>query len=183
MKSALLVFCCLNLAGAAELSANRTVYLVPMSHSLDQFIASRLTRMHVMQVVTDPAKADTIVTDNVGPALQDRLDDLYPPPETEAAKKAKEEKAKEEKAAALKGNTANGPLGPPSIFGDTVNKADTAGNMAVTGHSRGTIFLVDVKSRQVVWSAFERPKSFTPGELDRTAERIVKKLKEDLAAK
>jgi hypothetical protein len=183
MKPAFLLFCCLNLAGAADLSVGRTVYLVPMGHSLDQFIASRLTRMHVMQVVTDPAKADIIVTDNVGQAFEDRLNDLYPPPEAAATKQAPKEQAPKEKAPSPKPNEMSGPIGPPSIFGDTVNKAESTGNMAVTSRSRGTIFLVDVKSRQVVWSAFERPKSFAPGEMDRTAERIVKKLKEDLTPK
>ena len=41
---------------------------MPMGRGLDQFIANRLTRMHVLQVVTDPAKADTIITDQRGPA-------------------------------------------------------------------------------------------------------------------
>ena len=53
--------------------------------------------------------------------------------------------------------------------------------MGITGRGRGTIFLVDVKSRQVFWSAFERPKNSSPHELDQTAERVVKLLKQDLA--
>ena len=68
------------LAAAAELAVGRTVYLMPMGHGLDQFLANRLTRMHVLQVVTDPAKADTIITDQVGAPLGGQLNDLYPPP-------------------------------------------------------------------------------------------------------
>jgi hypothetical protein len=42
--------------------------------------------------------------------------------------------------------------------------------------SRGTIFLVDAKSRQVVWSDFEKPVDTTPEALSREADRITKKL-------
>jgi hypothetical protein len=35
----------------------------------------------------------------------------------------------------------------------------------------------------VLWSAFEKPKNSSPQELDHTAERVVKLLKEDLSAK
>ncbi|HYA17923.1 MAG TPA: hypothetical protein VEF06_10675, partial [Bryobacteraceae bacterium] len=41
---------------------------------------------------------------------------------------------------------------------------------------RGTIFLVDAKSRQVVWSDHEKPVEPTDRELSREAARIVKKL-------
>jgi hypothetical protein len=178
MKWAVSLLCCLNgclnVAAAAELTGARTVYLMPMGHSLDQFIANRLTRMHVLQVVTDPGKADTIFTDQVGAALEDRLKDLYPPPP----------EAKEEKAAPKeKPETPPPNGGRPSLLGDTVNKADKAGSMGVSGRGRGTIFLVDVKSRQVLWSVFEKPKNSSPHELDHTAERVVKQLKQDLSPK
>jgi hypothetical protein len=172
--------CCLSAAAAAELSAGRTVYLMPMGHSLDQFIANRLTRMHVFQVVTDPAKADTIFTDQVGASLEDRLKELYPPPPDPEAKEAAKAKAA---AAKEKADTAQARGGPPSLLGDTVNKADKEGGMGVSGRGRGTLFLVDVKSRQVLWSAFEKPKNSSPNELDHTAERVVKQLKEDLSPK
>jgi len=181
MKSAFLLVCCLGLA-AAELSDRRNVYLLPMGHSLDQFIANRLTRDHVMQVVTDPAKADLVITDQVGEALEDRLKTLYPPPEPPPAP-ATEAKGAKDKAEPSKPKDATAPLAAPSILGDTVNKADKAGSMSLSGRGRGTIFLVDVKSRQVLWSAFERPKNSNPREMDHTAERIVKLLKQDLAPK
>jgi hypothetical protein len=176
----------MNLAAAAELSAGRTVYLMPMGRGLDQFIANRLTRMHVMQVVTDPAKADTVFTDQVGASLEGRLKDLYPPPPDPAAKEAAAEKAAAKEAAAkAKGDKTAAPAsqGLQSLLTDTVNKADSAGSMGVSGRGRGTLFLVDVKSRQVLWSAFEKPKNSSPHELDHTAERVVKLLKEDLSPK
>lgn len=203
MKWAAPLLCCLSLAAAAELTSGRTVYVMPMGHGLDQFIANRITRMHVFQVVTDPAKADTVISDQVGAALEDRLKDLYPPPpepkkvEEKDAKdkdakdkdvKDKDAKAEEtkDKGAPDKEETkakADASGSTPSFLGDTVNKADRPGSMGISGRGKGTIFLVDVKSRQVLWSAFEKPRSSSAGELDRTAERIVKRLKEDLAPK
>jgi hypothetical protein len=182
MKWALSLLCCLsfcfNGAAAAELTGGRTVYLMPMGRGLDQFIANRLTRMHVLQVVTDPAKADIVFTDQVGASLEDKLKDLYPPPPAPEAKEPA--KAKE----ADKGKSDTSPAeGRPSLLAETVNKADQAGGMGVSGRGRGTLFLVDVKSRQVLWSAFEKPRNSSPYELDHTAERVVKRLKEDLAAK
>ena len=189
MKWALSLLCCLNfcVAGAAELTGVRTVYLMPMGHSLDQFIADRLTRMHVLQVVTDPAKADIVITDRVGAGLESRLKDLYPPPPApgvkEAAKEAPKDAAKSNPEPPKAGDAPPGSSGPLAAFGDTSNKVAQAGSMATSGHGRGTIFLVDVKSSQVLWSIFETPKNNTPRALDRTAERIVKQLKLDLAGK
>lgn len=178
MKWVLTLLCCLSGAAAAELTGAHAVYLMPMGHGLDQFIANRLTRMHVLQVVTDPAKADTVLTDQVGAPLEDRLKDLYPPPpDPEAKEKAAAAKEKAEKPG------AGAAQGPPSLLGDTVNKADKAGSMGVSGRGRGTIFLVDVKSRQVLWSFFDKPRNSNPGELDHTAGRVVKQLKEDLSGK
>jgi hypothetical protein len=52
-----------------ELSRVHTVYIVGMSNSLDQFLASRLTSSDVLWVVLDPAKADAVLTD--------KLDDTF----------------------------------------------------------------------------------------------------------
>jgi hypothetical protein len=190
MKWLVSLLCGLNFflggAAAAELAGARTVYLMPMGHGFDQFIANRLIRMHVLQVVTDPAKADTVITDEVGATLEGRLEDLYPPPpdpEAVAAAKAKKEAAAKERAEKAEKQPGSVNQPPPSILGDTVNKADRAGTMGVSGRGRGTIFLVDVKSRQVLWSVFDKPKSSNPHELDRTAERVVKLLKGDLSPK
>jgi len=167
MKWALSLLC-LSVACAAELTPSHSVYVLSMNHSLDQFIANRLARTHTIQVVTDPAKADAVLSDHVGEALETKLDDLYPPPD-----KPKHAKADKD---APKGS-------PQSMFGDTANQAEKQGNMAIAGHSRGTVFLVDVHSRQVLWSDFDPPKNTTPHELDRTAGRIVKRLTEDLLPK
>lgn len=75
------------IAGAAaggEIADVKTVYVLPMSNALDQFLAIRLTTGNVLQVVTDPQKADAILTDHLGAGLDKQLDNLYgaktPPP-------------------------------------------------------------------------------------------------------
>jgi hypothetical protein len=141
--------------------------------------------MHVLQVVADPAKADIVFTDQVGAALEDKLKELNPPPpDPDAEKKAekKREAAKEREAAKAKAGDST-PAPPPSLLGETVNKADKAGTMGAYGRGKGTIFLVDVKSGQVLWSMFEKPKNSSPHELDHTAQRVVKQLKEDITPK
>ena len=42
---------------------------------------------------------------------------------------------------------------------------------------KGTVFLVDRASGNVVWSAYEPPRNSAPDELDRAARRIVEQLK------
>jgi hypothetical protein len=51
------------------------------------------------------------------------------------------------------------------------------------GRGKGTVFLVDLKSRQVVWSGYEGRIGSTPGLLDRTAVRIVQQIKKQQKGK
>jgi hypothetical protein len=127
----------------------RQVYILPMAGGLDQYLATWLTREHVMQVVTDPKAADVILTDRIGEGFEQKLRELYP-----------EEKKK--KDADDKTPTESGSGAPHSGFR--------------TSGSRGTLFLVDTKSRQVVWSDYEKPVEPSDAHLNREAERIVKKL-------
>jgi hypothetical protein len=63
-------------ASGADLSAVKTVYLVPMPNGLDQYLAVRLTTGRVLQVVTDLNKANAILTDRIGVGLEQTLSDL-----------------------------------------------------------------------------------------------------------
>jgi hypothetical protein len=46
-----------------------------------------------------------------------------------------------------------------------------------SGRHRGTVFLVDPRTRLVLWSTYDLPKNLSPDELDRTASRISGLLK------
>lgn len=77
MKLLCLLFAAAVLSLAAENLADvKTVYLLPMSGGLDQHLAVTLTTSKVVQVVTDPAKADAIFTDAIGVNFEDRLREL-----------------------------------------------------------------------------------------------------------
>ena len=147
------------------------VYILPMTGGMEQYLANNLTTMGVFQVVTDPQKADAIITDRLGEPFENKLKDLYPPPppppkvKDEKAEKDKDDKADKDKS---KDDGAN-----------------LAGTFRVSsfGRGTGTFFIVDRASRNVVWSTYAPPKDTSPAELSKTATRVIKKLKIDLGAK
>jgi hypothetical protein len=194
---------------AADLGTAKTVYVLSMSRGLDQYLANRLTNEHVFQVVTDPKLADVILTETIGEGFQAKLESISPTPEPEqpdtAAQDekapAKDDKtaAKDEKAAAKDDKTAAKdekapakddktpeapPAAPPNPFlTEPVNKVAPTGTMSSFARNKGVIFLVDAKSRQVLWSTYDPAKSSASKDLDRTASDIVSRLKKDLKKK
>lgn len=117
----------------------KTVYILPMSSGLDQYLAQWLTKDHVLQVVADPKSAEVVMTDRLGEAFEQKLKEIRP----DGTKKSTEE------------------------------------THAAFHSSRalGTIFLVDAKTRQVLWSNYQKPpRSASDRDLNREAEQIAKKL-------
>ena len=161
-----------------QLKQVSNVYILAMSGGMDQYLANQLTTLGVFQVVTDPKKADAIITDRLGEPFEEKLKDLYPPPPPPppptpppAVKDAKDDKdskpaAKDDKKEEKK--IASEPA-PPRV--SSFNRG------------RGNFFIVDRNSRNVIWSIYERPKDTTPGELSKTAGRVVKRLQVDLSDK
>ena len=150
---------------AASLSDVHTVYFLPMSHGLDQYLANRLASEHLFRVVTDPKLADAIWTERIGEHFQAKMDDLLPNPGP--SKQASAEESEDEEDSASPPKMANKLPALTSSFGG----------------GRGTVFLVDAKSRQVLWSVYDRPKNFDSAQLDHTASGIVSRLKKDLGRK
>jgi len=163
--------------GAADLANVRTVYLLPMARGLDQYLANRLTNDGVFQVVTDVSKADAIFTERIGEAFEQKMDELLPPPAPPEPAKA-EPKAEEHPAPATSATDARGDLSP---IDEPVNKIPKAGSMSTISRARGTIFLVDAKTKQVIWSAYELPKDGSSKQMDQTASNLVHRLKKLLA--
>jgi hypothetical protein len=155
---------------AAELAAVQTVYVMQMSHGMDQYLANRLTNGHVFRIVTDPKQADAILTDHIGETFQQDLETLMPSPEP-VKKVAPPPPAKDPK------DKSATPLLPV----DTETKLPTV--RSTFGASKGTLFLVDPKSHQVLWSTYDPARSSDSKEMDRTASDIVSRLKKDLNPK
>jgi hypothetical protein len=171
----LVLFLCAGLlAVAADLSQVHTVYILPMTNGLDLHIANRLTDGHVLQVVTDPQKADAIMTDRIGPAFEDRMEELYPPPAPPKPEPKEKDKEKEAKPPASS-------LGIPDLS-EASNKISTRPTSSFGG-GKGTIFLVGVKSRDVLWSTYAKPKDSRGEQLEKTAGRICADLKKSMGGK
>lgn len=139
-----------SISAHAQALGVKTVYMLPMSGGLDQYLALQLTSRGVLQVVTDPKKADAIFTDGIGARLEDRLNELYGAGEKDKADKDKSDK-----------------VGSSAYAQPTMRPLSS---------SRGVVFLVNRTSRDVLWSTYERPKNTEPEELKHVAAKIVDRL-------
>ncbi len=166
----------------ANLSEVKTVYILPMATGMDQYLASRLTREGVLQVVTDPAKADALLTDHLGASFEARVKELYPElkpvavtagAKGEAASQKADDKG-EAQAPEKAGSGRSGALGGFDL------KTPDIQPVHAPSRARGTIFLVKRGSWEVLWSAYREPRGRQSKEQERTAGEFVKELKASL---
>jgi hypothetical protein len=153
-----------------DLHKVHTVYLLSMSNSMDQYLANRLTTEGVLQVVTDPNLADAVLTDRLGIAFEERLKQLYPPPAPPAPPAADKDKDKDKDKDRKKDNLSD------------ALKSDDAVQRNIMGSrpTRGNFFLVDRRTKQVLWSIYSPAKDTSAHQLSNTATRVVDQLKKDL---
>jgi hypothetical protein len=142
-------------AANPQLADVKAVYFLPMGAGLDQYMAIRLTEKQLFRVVTDPNLADAIFTDRIGEGLEQRLAELYPDP---AKKDAADDKESNEWATQK----------PRS---------------ASFSRGKGTIFLVDRKTRNVLWSLYAPSKTTRPEDLNKNATLVTRKLEETIRPK
>lgn len=69
---------------------------------------------------------------------------------------------------------------PKTSDSDKVGFTPPPPPLSTFGHGRGSFFLVDRKTRSVLWSVYERPHSSRPDELNHVANRIAGELRGDL---
>lgn len=155
MKALSMALACAACLFAGGLDEYKTVYVLPMSGGLDQFLAIKLTSGAVLQVVTDPQKADLILTDRIGAAFEEQLNDLY-------KRDTSDDKDKDKDKAA-----PTDPWAAPRAISSPIS------------HNRGTIFLVDRKTRDVVWTVYVKPKGSTADDVNHVAAAVVSKLEKD----
>jgi len=182
MKRFWLVLCG-SLLFAGELSSVRAVYLLPMGRGLDQYLANRLTNEHVFQVVTDPKTADAFFTDRIGEGFEAQLASLVPPPALPAPAPAPASTASPAPAEEKSGRKSKEEQKAAPPINETANKLQDPSMNSSFGRGRGTIFLVDAKTHQVLWSAFEPSRGFAAKEMDRTASEIVNRIRKDQGGK
>ncbi len=136
-----------------QLAGARNVLLIPMPGGLEQYLALHLTQDSVLQVVTDSSKADVVFTDRIGEDLATTLTEL------------------------------DQKKGPTVQTGKAGEVEFARPNMRPLSKARGTVFLVDRKSGDVLWSTLELPKSSSVSDLDAAAKRIVERLAKARAGK
>ena len=168
----LLLSCSGAMLFGAELAGVHSVYLLPMSRGLDQYLANRLTNEHLFQVVTDPKRADAIFTDRIGESFEEKLAEILPSPEP-VSKPAPNPPPEE---------SDDQPHGR-ALPTETVNRLANPASSSTFSHAKGNVFLVDPKSHQVLWSSYQPPKDSSNSEMDRTASDIVSRLKHALKPK
>jgi hypothetical protein len=152
-------------ASAADVASVSNVYILPMAGGMDQYLALRMTTGNVMQVVTDPLKADVVMTDHIGGGFDEKWKELYPPEKPPAPK---DDQGKDKKAD--KGDKKDDKDDKSDLF--TVQR----GASQPISRGRGAYFLIDRQTRNVLWSTYARPKSNDPDDVNHTADQIVKDL-------
>lgn len=142
-----------------ELLTIRNIYIMPMGSAFDQYLASQLVQSPVVQIVTDPAKADAVFTDRLGKGFEEKFAELYPSPQAEKV------------------------VEPPPDEDTDTNKPSTmmirnreAHQLSSFGRGKGTYFLVNRATKNVVWSIYERPKDSLPDSLAESAKTVARKL-------
>lgn len=145
--------------GNAELSQIQRVYVLPMTSGFDHYLVNHLRGVSSMRIVTDPTKADAFFTDRLGVSFETKLKDI-----DEKTKEQNEPPKTEEELAAQKTGFKFAPPITSSI-----------------GRGKGTIFLVERSSRNVVWSIYNKPKDMQPKTLDRVAEKVAEAFKKELS--
>lgn len=122
-----------------------------MAGGFEQLLASRIVAGHVYQVVSDPKLADAVFTDSISDSFLYKLDHIQTPP----------------------------PPANNSGSASAMTAHTEAPHTFAASHGRGTLFLVDAKSKQVIWSIYQKPKDYSSGTLNKTAIKIVEQLEID----
>ena len=144
-----------SLAASPELKQVKKVYFLQMTGGIDQYLAQHLIKHNTIEVVTDPQLADAIFSDRIGESFEQKLAELFPPPPPPA----KEDEEEKPKALSMTSGATRG--------------------QSTWGRGRGNIYLIDRKSRAIVWSSFKKSKNSTAKELDRTAASLASRFSGD----
>lgn len=157
-----------------DLLAVKNVYIMPMRSGFDQYLANELTSHGVMRVVTDPRRADAVVTDHLGESFQQRMDDLFPTPvkpKPQMDSKEGDTKAEGDAKAQNKDQLAVAVQEEPEVDSRPVSSG---------ANGKGNVFLVGRDGRAVIWSDFRPPRSRQPKDMKRAADSVASDLKRAL---
>ena len=152
-------------AFAADLGRVRSVYTWPMTKSFDQYLAEQITTESVFDVVVDPKLANAVLTDRIDAPFLAAMDELFPLPEPDDDPEAAEKKDDEEE-------TVDESIEGGGAFKRPKNRP--------IGRPQGTLFLVDVHSRTVLWSTYLKEYDPSPNKLHQQARNVVQRIKQHM---
>lgn len=135
--------------GQAQLRDAQPVYFWPMQHSFDQYLAEAVHGAEALTVTFDPKRAKAIMTERIDAPFLHAIEELFPTEEAET----------DEKDDSIEGDfevarTKNRPQARP----------------------RGTLFLVDIQTRRVIWSTYLGELEPEPKDLHKEALRVVEEI-------
>ena len=135
--------------GQAQLRDAQPVYFWPMQHAFDQYLAEAVNGADALSVTFDPKMASSIMTERIDATFLQAIEEIFP----------SEEAKTEEKDDSIEGDfevsrSKNRPQARP----------------------RGTLFLVDVKTRRVIWSTYLGELDPEPKALHKEALRVVEEI-------
>lgn len=78
-----------------DLMKVKSVYILPMSNGMDQYLANRLQQSDIYVVTSDPQTADAVFTDGLGPPFERKMAELYPVVKDEEEEEEPQEKPQE----------------------------------------------------------------------------------------
>ena len=148
-------------ADPAVLQNSPAVYFWPMSSSFEQYLAQESAAAGVFQVVVDPKLARAFMTDRIDAPFLAAMDELFPKPEDAA------------KAPAPEASEA-------AADGGTGIHVDARPKNRPLGRPHGTLFLVDVHTREVLWSTYLDEADRNPNKLHKQARNVVERLRKHL---
>ena len=126
-----------------------------MEGALDQYIAQEASAVGAVSVTVDPKMAKAILTDRIDANFLAGMDELFPLPVVEKEEEKKEDDASDSVETGLqKPRPANRALSRP----------------------HGTLFLVDAKTRRVLWSTFLGDYERSPKKLNGEAKSVVQRM-------
>ncbi|HYZ84626.1 MAG TPA: hypothetical protein VE621_09495, partial [Bryobacteraceae bacterium] len=143
-----------------DLAKVKSVYFLPMGNGFDQYLANRITREGLYQVVTAPDLADAVFTERIGKPFERQMLELYPP----------------EKPAAEATEGDNG-SSTTQRESDASHSREPAFRGYSWSRSKGNYFLVDRESRRVIWAYYGRPSRTTSDDLYQLADKVVEALR------
>jgi len=135
--------------GQAQIRDAQPVYFWPMQHSFDQYLAEAVNGADALSVTFDPKRAKAIMTERIDAPFLQAIEELFPGKESEEEKK------------------------DDSIEGDfEVSRSKNRPQ----GRPRGTLFLVDIETRRVIWSTYLGELEADSKDLHKEALRVVEEI-------